>query len=164
MLFIPDPGSGFWLFTHPGFRIPDPGGPKGTGSRIRIRNTAIFQKLYNFLPLFSKATVPRYNQSPGSWSCSSRTYRRWHGSHSSLSPPRTSAGKVDSSRRSNHSHLCFFRFQYVYFNIHTNKVFIIFFFLYEIRRHCISVYSVSMCLLPKDTNILLYKIVAKNKE
>ncbi len=58
----------------------------------------------------------------------------------------------------------FLRFQYVYFNIHTNKVFIIFFFLYEIERHCISVYSVSMCLLPKDTNILLYKIVAKNKE
>ncbi len=23
-LFIPDPGSGSWLFTHLGFRIPDP--------------------------------------------------------------------------------------------------------------------------------------------
>ncbi len=29
-LFIPDPGSGSWLFTHPGSR-----GQKGTGSRIR---------------------------------------------------------------------------------------------------------------------------------
>ncbi len=31
---IPDPGSGSWFFTHPGSR-----GQKGTGSRIRIRNT-----------------------------------------------------------------------------------------------------------------------------
>ncbi len=35
-LFIPDPdpGSGSWFFNHPGSR-----GQKGTGSRIRIRNT-----------------------------------------------------------------------------------------------------------------------------
>ncbi len=32
----PDPGSGSWLFTHPGSRIH---GQKGTESRIRIRNT-----------------------------------------------------------------------------------------------------------------------------
>ncbi len=40
-LFIPDPGSGCWLSTHPGFRIPDPGVKKAPdlGSRILIRNT-----------------------------------------------------------------------------------------------------------------------------
>jgi hypothetical protein len=43
------------------------------------------------------------------------------------------------------------RFQYVYFNIHTNKVFIIFFiFIYEIRRHCDNVYSVNIRLMKKD--------------
>jgi hypothetical protein len=44
-----------------------------------------------------------------------------------------------------------YRFQYVYFNIHTNKVFIIFFiFIYEIRRHCNNVYSVNIRLMKKD--------------
>ncbi len=36
-MFILDPGS--WIFTHPGSR-----GQKGTGSRIRIRNTSIKSK------------------------------------------------------------------------------------------------------------------------
>ncbi len=38
-LFIPDPdpGSGSWFLTHPGSK-----GQKGTGSRIRIRNTGRF--------------------------------------------------------------------------------------------------------------------------
>ncbi len=40
------PGSGSWLFTHPG--IPDLGGQKGTGSRIRIRNTGHFILLILF--------------------------------------------------------------------------------------------------------------------
>ncbi len=35
-LFNPDPGSGSCFFTHPWSR-----GQKGTGSRIRIRNTAL---------------------------------------------------------------------------------------------------------------------------
>ncbi len=35
MIWVVHPGSGSWSFTHPGSR-----GQKGTGSRIRIRNTA----------------------------------------------------------------------------------------------------------------------------
>ncbi len=40
---IRDPGSGKNLF-----RIPDPGGQKGTGSRFRIRNTAFRNAFSNF--------------------------------------------------------------------------------------------------------------------
>jgi hypothetical protein len=46
-LFIPDPGSGYWLSTHPGSRIqgvkktPDP------GSQIRIPNTGFFHFFHN---------------------------------------------------------------------------------------------------------------------
>jgi hypothetical protein len=32
------PGSGSWLFTHPGSS-----GQRGTGSRIQIRNTGIYE-------------------------------------------------------------------------------------------------------------------------
>jgi hypothetical protein len=37
MIKVLHPGSGSGFFTYPGFRIQ---GQKGTGSRIRIRNTA----------------------------------------------------------------------------------------------------------------------------
>ncbi len=43
-LFSPDPGSGSWLFTHPGSR-----GRKGTGSRIRIRKHCLYPYLGFFV-------------------------------------------------------------------------------------------------------------------
>ncbi len=57
------PGSGSWFFTHPGSRIQ--GVKKGTGSRIRIRNTASRQiRIPRFIRILSML-----------WSSISRQYR-----------------------------------------------------------------------------------------
>ncbi len=44
MIRVVHPGSGSWIFTHPRLRIHDPGSrcQKGTGSRMRIRNTGTY--------------------------------------------------------------------------------------------------------------------------
>ncbi len=51
MIRVVHPGSGSWLFTHPGSR-----GQKGTGSRIR--NTAIFTlHIFSNFPLTLKLSI-----------------------------------------------------------------------------------------------------------
>jgi hypothetical protein len=59
-LFIPDPDPGFGYLTHPGSR-----GQKGTGSRIRIRNTGFFSALdlrFDLDLFFVTRTVMRVKQ------------------------------------------------------------------------------------------------------
>ncbi len=74
MIRVVHPGSGSWLFT-----IPDPGskGQKGIGSRIRIRNTAIFFNLYKQCCEAGYGSVAFWP--PGSGSISTRY---WSGSGS----------------------------------------------------------------------------------
>jgi hypothetical protein len=63
-LFIPDPGSGCWLSTHPGSRIPDPGVKKAPdpGSRsatlTNVTDCRPFVRIGSPHPLSRKRVCP----------------------------------------------------------------------------------------------------------
>ncbi len=65
-LFIPDPGSGCWLSTHPGSRIPDPGVKKAPdpGSGSATLNVKLFYCIKKWCASFD-CRVSRVAVAPG---------------------------------------------------------------------------------------------------